>query len=229
LTFLTSYTWSKNISNVLSQVPAENPGPLNAFNPGLEKAVSIINVPHVLTYSVMYELPVGRGRHFASNVSGVASALLSGWNVGIVSRYQTGFPIRIGGGVGTPLFAGQRPNRELGVDPRTSVARSQFDPATSLYLNKAAYSTVGPYAFGNAPPQDPKLRGWAFYNEDFSIIKQFRVREKVDIRFGSQFYNLFNRTVFNDPDANINSLTFGRVSGQANFPRQMQFTLRLAF
>ncbi len=229
LTFLASYTWSKNISNVFSQVPAENPGPMDAFNPGLEKAVSIINVPHVLTYSILYELPVGRGRQFASGVSGLAGALASGWSLGVVTRYQSGFPIRISGGVPTPLFAGQRPNVVLGVNPRTSIARSEFDPATSLYLNKAAYATVGPYAFGNAPPQDPKLRGWAFYNEDVSFIKQVRVREKVEIRFAAQFYNIFNRTVFNDPDSNINSLTFGRVSGQANFPRQMQYSLRLAF
>jgi len=133
------------------------------------------------------------------------------------------------GGVGTPLFAGQRPNRVLGVDPRTNVSRSGFDPATSLYLNRDAYGASGPFSFGNAPPQDPHVRGWAFYNEDLSISKEFRFREKLRTRFSAQFYNLPNRTVFNDPDANINSLTFGRVGGQANFPRQMQWTLRFLF
>ena len=66
------------------------------------------------------------------------------------------------------------------------------------------------------------MRGWAYYNEDLSIIKEFRIREKIQMRLAGQFYNVFNRTIFNDPDASINSLKFGTVSGQANFPRQMQ-------
>lgn len=229
LSFLASYTFSKWITNVLSQIPAENPGPMDSYNRGLEKALSIINAPHVLTYSVMYQLPFGRGRHFGSGANRTAQTLLGGWNVAVVSRYQSGFPVRIGGGTGTPLFAGQRPNRVLGIDPSSNVSRSDFDPAFSLYFNRDAYAQSGPFTFGNAPPQDPKVRGWAFYNEDLSIIKAFQVREKMQVRFAAQFYNIFNRTVFNDPDASINSLTFGRVGGQANFPRQMQYTLRLAF
>jgi hypothetical protein len=197
--------------------------------PGTLKGQAAKNSGQPLSAGTYLRVPSIFGFHGVYKRSGPRPirALVSGWAISIVSRYQSGFPSRISGGTATPLFSGQRPNRVLGVDPRTGVSRSDFDPATSLYYNKAAYTSAGPYTFGNAPPQDPKLRGWAFYNEDLAVLKRVQIHENVNFRLGAQFYNIFNRTVFTDPTANLNSLTLGMVGGQSNFPRQMQFTLRL--
>jgi hypothetical protein len=51
----------------------------------------------------------------------------------------------------------------------------------------------------------------------------------VNLTFRAEFFNAFNRTVFRAPEGNRSNANFGRVSGQANTPRQGQLALRLDF
>ena len=39
------------------------------------------------------ELPIGRGRMFLSNLSGVANAVVAGWGVNGVTTFQAGYPL----------------------------------------------------------------------------------------------------------------------------------------
>jgi hypothetical protein len=41
-----------------------------------------------------------------------------------------------------------------------------------------------------------------------------------------EFLNAFNTPRFSGPDTSVNSGTFGRISSQANSPRQIQFGLK---
>ena len=43
------------------------------------------------------------------------------------------------------------------------------------------------------------------------------------------FGNIFNRTLFCDPNTNLSSGAFGQVSTQCNQPRSIQFALRYDF
>ncbi len=49
------------------------------------------------------------------------------------------------------------------------------------------------------------------------------------LSFEAEFFNLFNQTVFSGPITSVNSVNFGRVFGQANAPRLIQFSLKLFF
>jgi hypothetical protein len=49
------------------------------------------------------------------------------------------------------------------------------------------------------------------------------------MNFRWELFNVLNRVVFDAPDSNITSQTFGRVTSQFNNPRQMQFGLKLYF
>ena len=66
-------------------------------------------------------------------------------------------------------------------------------------------------------------------NFDFSLIKSTPITEKAKLEFDAQFFNIFNRTQFAQPESWSFEPTFGQVSSQANNPRLMQFALRLAF
>ena len=59
--------------------------------------------------------------------------LAGGWQVNAIQRYVSGTPIGVGGGGVIPLSnGGNRPDRVLGVDPRTNVSRGDFDPARDV-------------------------------------------------------------------------------------------------
>ena len=83
--------------------------------------------------------------------------------------------------------------------------------------------------FGTSARAYTDLRAPAFLNESFGLIKRTNLTERLLLTFRAEFFNVFNRTVFAAPNANVNNLQFGRISGQANSPRQGQVALRLEF
>jgi hypothetical protein len=73
------------------------------------------------------------------------------------------------------------------------------------------------------------LRADGIKNFDFSLIKSMQIAEKAKLEFDAQFFNIFNRTQFAQPESWSFQPTFGQVSSQANTPRLMQFAMRVAF
>jgi len=155
---------------------------------------------------------------------------MGGWEVAAVTRHGSGTPLSIGGGSPLPIFGGgNRPNRVPGVSGRASNSGS-FDPAVDKYLNPAAWSQPAPYTFGTASATEPNLRGFPFHNQDFSVIKRTYIKERMNVEFRAEFFNIFNQVVFGSPSTDLNSLsTFGMVFGQANTPRNIQFALKMNF
>ena len=64
---------------------------------------------------------------------------------------------------------------------------------------------------------------------DFSIIKGFRITERLQMTYRCEFFNSTNRAIFNAPDLVPTSSTFGKIMSQANTPRRIQMALRLVF
>ena len=162
--------------------------------------------------------------------SAVTKALFAGWNVAGVLRYESGRPFNItmNNDLGGLLFNGQkRPNRVSGVDG--VAATGDFDPNSDRYFNPAAWVDPGPLAFGNAPKRDTTVRSFPVYSEDLNIFKVFTLPNEHKIRFESMFGNIFNRTLFCDPNPNWSSGAFGQISTQCNQPRSIQFALRYEF
>src|SRR5579864_4748417 len=153
-----------------------------------------------------YELPFGKGKRFLAHPNPVANVVLGGWQINSIETYHSGTPIAVGGGPNLPLFGGgNRPNW-ISSNVRSSVSMSNFDPATSLYLNINAFSEPAAFTFGNAPARLPSVRTPAFYNEDFSVFKKFGLwGEARYLEFRAEFFNLPNRVEFGGPAANVNS------------------------
>ena len=178
-----------------------------------------------------YELPFGQGKRFLSSAGRAANLIAGGWQVNAIQRYVSGTPIGVGGGGVIPLSnGGNRPNVVLGGSPRTNVSRGDFDPARDRYLDIAAFSQPAAFTIGNAPPVLPNVRTFALFNEDFSVLKDFRIYEAHRIQFRAEFFDIFNRVVFGAPGTNINApATFGKIGGQANSPRNIQLGLKYVF
>ena len=100
------------------------------------------------------------------------------------------------------------------------------------------------YALGTEPRVDSKLRGPGVANWDFTLQKQTKIVERVNLQFRVEFFNIFNRRQFNQPVFNLsnakfdssgnvitgaNGGSFGTISVQRNAPRQIQLSVRVNF
>jgi len=231
LSFLISYTASKNITNAPSDsgFSYNGPRPPDTERRQLEWAVATNDIPQNLVGSFVYELPFGPNKKMV-NKGGAVGKIVGGWQVAGIARYSAGTPLRIRGGASLPLFGGaNRPNRVPGVDIRTGVSRSDFDPATDLWLNINAFEAPPPYTIGNVGPRLPNVRGFSNYNEDFTIFKFIPFTEQMKLEFRAEMYNVFNRVNFGGISSNINSpSSFGTVSDVAD-PRHIQIMLKFHF
>ena len=66
------------------------------------------------------------------------------------------------------------------------------------------------------------VRNPAFFNEDLSLQRTFKIRENLRFQFEGNAFNAFNRVVFGGIGTSIASTAFGTVSSQANAAREVQ-------
>ncbi|HZT32619.1 MAG TPA: TonB-dependent receptor [Bryobacteraceae bacterium] len=226
LTYLVAYTWSKALSDGNVQAGG-GPSGQTYYNRALEKGLSTDDVPQNVAVSFLYELPFGPGKHFL-NRRGVAGKLAGGWTFSGIQQYMSGKPVVLAANNTLPVFnASLRPNVVAGVSRQGSYAN--FDPAADRYINPAAFTVPSPYTFGTAARSYGDLRAFPLYNESWGLIKRTALFERMSLTFRAEFFNVFNRVVFAAPAANVSNANFGRVSAQANTPRQGQLALRLEF
>jgi hypothetical protein len=237
LQFRLAYVWSKMIVTG----PGDSGNAQDGLGGGIqnplctrscERGVSTDDVPHTFILAYTYQLPFGRGKKFGANSNAVVNGLIGGWGLSGIQRYQSGRPLGItqtGGNLTSYLFTNKRYPNKLN---DAVWGGGKFDPATDLYLDRSGWQEVSPASlvFGNAPRMDAHVRTFAIYNEDISLIKDtFFKGEQFKLRFEAQFGNIFNRTFFCNPNTNISSGDFGKVTSQCNIPRRIQFGLRFEF
>jgi hypothetical protein len=187
--------------------------------------VSLDDTPHVLLVGFTWDIATNASR----NWTGAKKAILGGWNLSGIFRYESGRPLGItmDNDMGGLLFNTQkRPNR-TGADG--VAAPDGFNPATDNYFNREAWQDPGPLTFGNAPRADGSVRGFKNFNEDLTISKSFNFTDDLRARLVASFGNIFNRTLFCNPNTNFSSSAFGTVSTQCNQPRSVQFGLRVDY
>ncbi len=242
LYFLASYTFSKLMGNVegengwagASFAGADSPpiGEQNQYNRAADKAVSNLDVPHNLVVSYIYELPVGKGKKFLSNKHPVANAILGNWRFSGVSRYTSGYPLRVISGQN--LFGAGAQGRASFV-PGQPLKNPNFDSSepnkpNNPYINPAAFRRPANREYGDTPPLIAQLRGTRTLNEDVAVLKNFYWSEKRYFEFRASAFNVANRHRLGGIDQNLDSSTFGQINDpQVNRPREIQFGLKFYF
>ena len=233
--FLMSYTFSKLIGMVGSQPGLTgNEGGLgtiqNIYNLNGERSLDGFDARHRVTVSYVYDLPFGRGRKFASNVSGVADKLISGWGVNGVSLFQAGFPLPFSATPNTTGFnTGLRPNVTAGCQKKIE---GSVQSRLNQYFNTSCFSLPPAFTFGTEARTDPNLRGPGAANYDLALFKRTKITERANLEFRVESFNLFNRVRFGVPNTTYTTAAgsqFGQISTVANSPRLLQMGLRLSF
>jgi len=206
LSLQASYTWSRSIDN--------NVTPVSSYaDSRMERAVSSFDRPHVLVLSYIYELP------FARTSTGITRALLQGWQLSGISRFESGTPLNVTipgdrAGIGS---GGQRPD---------VVSPIVLEETFSRWFSTASFANPALGTFGNAGRN--LIRGPGTNNWDVSFIKRTEITEGVALQFRAEFFNLFNHTQASVVNTSFGAAAFGQVVS-ARDPRITQLALRLLF
>jgi hypothetical protein len=227
----TSYTWSRSIDggdgaiasdSFLNSIPS-----LLYFLPKTRRGPSDFNVTHNLTANYLWNIP--------SPLRGFAGSATRGWQVGGILTVRSGLPF-------TPLVGGDPlglsdtqpfdyPNRVSGpgcsslVNPRN----------VTSYIKLQCFAAPNPLnLLGNAGRN--VLIGPGLLNLDFSLIKETKINERLNLEFRAEAFNIINHANFNSPIDN--STLFNADGTPTNTPglidsvapgREIQFGLKLAF
>ncbi len=237
LAVLAAYTFSKALV-VGSESAIDSQGSQDVYNRKLEKSITSFNIPQFLKVTWVYDLPVGRGKTLNLE-NRVLDFLIGGWTVTGIHNYRSGDPLSIStGGFRTDaIFNGTfRPDVVPGV-PQILDSKAQVVVGTggSLYLNPAAFAQIPrspngvPVRLGTAPRILPNVRGPARVSEDFGIRKRFNFTETANFEVRGDFFNVFNRAGRGNPGTNITNPLFGKITGPAYGPRNVQVEARVNF
>ena len=198
---------------------------LNASDAKPTKMISDLDVPNRLSLSGIFALPLGKGRRFLSSASGLADALVGGWQLQGVYTYQTGFPI----GFGTDSFYN-------GGD----IALPSGQRTTAQWFNTAAFTSILNDTSTNATPVNhlrtlptrfTEVRRDSINSLDLSLLKNVRLRGDMQLQLRAEFVNALNSAYLPAPVVNPTSATFGQVtaSNQSNYARRAQLGVKLLF
>jgi outer membrane receptor protein involved in Fe transport len=233
LTILGSYVFSKMFTDAeTASVGGELS--MDTYNRTLEKALSANDQTHMFRTSFNYEFPLGKGK--SVDLGGFGNAVLGGWSMSGFLDYSSGYPMNVSPGLTPPLYPGSGANRAT-IDSydnwRAPVSGEKFDPFKDVWWNKSAFQqrpqAVLETTLGNATRRNPKARQPWMLNENLSLAKSFPFGEQLRVDLRGEFFNLFNRVRWGDPDGAWTSGNFGVIRSQANSPRQLQIGLKVIF
>jgi hypothetical protein len=235
LQLLAHYTWSKSLDFSDDYFP---------IDPRVNYGVDDNNRRHLFLISALYELPFGRGKMFASGIPRWLDLIIGGYQFNNITTWGSGLPF-------TPNY------NECGADRDTGPCRPNlngsfktgvtntangvfyFTPVAPLTTNGAAsgpFSRPAVATFGNVGRNT--FYGPKEFLSDLSLLKNFKVTERVTAQFRAEGFNILNHPVlgFNSAQGNrCIDCTISSGAGQitsienGTSPRQFQFGARISF
>ena len=236
---LLSYTWSKSLDLSSGWFAAENGtggGSVvqNYFTPGQNYGPSAYNIPQLLTWSTVYDLPFGRGERRLNK--GPLSWVLGNWEANYVFIARSGQPYNltvsgdvanITGGNGSTLSGYARPNL-VGSPHSACTIGGVSVPSGSeaCFFNPAAFA-IPSFSFGNFGKD--ALHDAPWFDLDFSLVKNIPVREgwKLQLRF--EAFNVLNLQILGTPGTTIGQSSAGVITSIASTPRELQMGAKFTF
>jgi len=243
LQFLTTYTVSKSIddASITSGDLGWLGGRTSLQDPNkrfLERSLSEFDIPQVLQFSYVYELPVGRGKRLGAKWNPWLSGVIGNWKTTGIWRFSSGQPISLGlsNSQSLPTYGGQRPNLvgQLTINDRSKWGCS--DPGCGYFANQgsspAPTDVVVPppgFTLGTAPRTLPNVRSPGINLANLAIFKGIpltRFREGMRLEYRVEAFNAFNRPHFCGPNDTVDSGSFGQVTSLCTSPREIQMALK---
>jgi len=203
-TLQVNYTWSKLMDATAF---------LNNTDAALYEAVGTYDRRHRVAGTGIWEIPVGRGRHFGAGMPSILNAIAGGWQLGGLVSISSGAPL----GFGNIIFTGNPDNLKLDVSERGVHRWFNVDAGFERNSSRQLASNIRTF-----PLRFSGLRADTVSRWDCSIGKTFRIIEKLSFQFRADLYNIWNHPSFAAPNLSPTSTGFGTITGLTNVPRQWQ-------
>jgi hypothetical protein len=229
LTYILSYTYSKSMDIGCSgSFGAEGCEITTPYNTRNDRSVSGFDLPHIFSGSFVYDIPVGKGKSFSTHNSAI-DYIVGNWQLGGIISIHSGSPFDVTVSNGDTAGTGNTVDRAnlLLSNPYLS------GQGPLNYLNPAAFgipltaTTTSGGAYGNLGRNS--LRTDPFHNVDLSLTRRFPIKERTNLEFRSDFFNISNSVVFGQPQSTLGNSNFGVITGTNNTQREIQFSMKLLF
>jgi len=239
-----AYTYSKSIDDVstasvafLTRVNDQNSG-------AASRGLSDFDHRQRFVTSFNYSLPFLAAHHDAMGY------VLGGWETDGVLVAQSGSPITIYDTNGASAYAPSSPpvataNFAPGFSCSNALNSGGLDAKIANWVNPNAYQSapIVPYSITPSEPlgatgygDSPRncIIGPKQFNFDFTLAKTFHLGERQNLRFRTEFFNIFNHPSFQNPlgtgTANIaDGASVGQITQTNGTPRLIQFSLKYSF
>lgn len=236
LTYLVSYTLSRNLTNTDSGFASFNAGALNTYDQKAEYAIADNDQTHLLNISGVYELPLGPGKPLMHSNNLANRLLVGGWQLSGIFQYSSGTPFGIGAN-GCPLASINYTCNRANVVPGKPVDLNwnNYYKNAPVY-NLSAYSDPGLWGVGDAPRNQGILRNPWNKNEDLALAKHLDFTQTFNMELRMEYYNVLNQMIVCGSGSTTNNVSDGNFGldspggpCQGNTPRQGQATLTFNF
>jgi hypothetical protein len=177
---------------------------VNALDPDSNYANSDFDVRHIINANWLVGLPFGRGKRFGRDWGGVTDALLGGWQLSGIFRWNSGLP------TGEPFQADRWSTNWNVQSNMVRVCAAQSSPTSQGTPNLFRDPVAVARCFREPRPGESGdrnvLRGQGYVSLDMGIAKSFQLPwEGHSIQFRTEVFNLTNTQRF----ANASLLGFG--------------------
>jgi hypothetical protein len=212
---------------------------MNTWSPRQNRAVSDFDATHQFNANGMYQLPVGKNRHFVTH--GIAEAVFGNWELTGIFRMTTGFPTTVNDGNYWPTNWENTANSVL-VGPKPKSGTFMVNGSPNIFQNPNSAIGQFRYAYPGEGGERNLIRGAGSFGIDMGLGKVWNITESSALRFSWETFNITNSVRFDaaalEPIAGSNasgnlslsnSSSFGYYTSTLTNPRVMQFALRYSF
>jgi len=244
--FLAAYTFAKNLGNADG-----NTGGFiqNSYRADLEHGPVVPDLRHRFTISYLYELPIGHGRRFMGEMSGIADAFFGGWQVAGITTAQSGEAVTavMSSDLSNTGSFSYRPDqiaKPYDFSFNTASQGTDFGctnpghQTLDCWYNQAAFAApaLAPgqqsaHSFGDS--RIGNLRGPDLVDFDFVLQKNFRIRESQEVEFRAEIFNLLNHPNFGLPGGGssdpVDVPGGASITNTSTDNRQIEFALKYTF
>lgn len=226
LQFNSSYAYSKSIddnSRNVEGIVLQNSNCIRC-----DRGLSDFDARNRFVFSGVYDLP------WQHNI------FARGWEVSLIETLQSGNPLTAH--LSNTSFTGEgtlRPDVTGPIDVGYAASPSGSATAVDYVLNPSVFINQGTTAgtaigFGNLGRNT--IIGPGFADTDITVIRNFKLTERVNLQLRGEAFDLFNHVNFTSPNLTVGSSTFGQITGGTRTPtgdfgssRQLEMAMKLQF
>jgi hypothetical protein len=235
LFYQVSYTYAKSIDEGSSGwFGVEGQSLTDPYNLKGSRGPSGFDLTHTLSVSMLYQVPIGKGKRFSTGHSAF-DYVLGNWQINNLFSARSGGPYNVYygasdiAGTGNVSWA-QYERANLVGDPHSgSCPGGSKVGSAPCYFNTSAFAVPALGTFGTSGRD--AFRSAPYWDLTSSVFRQFPLwAEDRRLEFRAEAFNLFNTVIFGGPGNDIsNPGSFGKVTSAGNSARQLQFSLKLIF